>query len=582
MRQLTKVTSSLRGRNHTQQYALIWVILNFVNFVFIEIFSAFSELKKQNVLGLNFVLVSAITIYLVKNHPVDSLVKLKNGFFWQKIMLVIVFFGSFISGYAVSPNNWDSMTYHLGRVVHWYQNGSLNHFSSTVSRQNYVSPFGDFQSLAILSSGSDRFAFLPSFISGLIIISIFSAICTLLKIPRTVIYAGIFLILAPNFVSQISTTQVDLRSLAFVMSGLYLLIQGGSLSTFIGVIAFGLSFGTKFLALLPLVGVLFIPKLRVLILNNLKKDSKSAALGFLLGVLVNFPWLFRNYGTFGNFTGESGHIFALNSNLDLRAIDLIRYFSTNILYYRIPQFNNFIVEKTNNLLSFLFGSDQSLIPFGLNINTVYPIATEDDVSSSVLFVTLFFVFLLLIFTRQFRNSLIFISPLALTFIILSWQPWINRLLVPSFVFMVLFGVYFVNQGVNEIFRRTLYLLSIVSLLTSCIYIIDSDRRGLSGIVSNPTNRIADYFIPRPGLEEDYRSISEFLESRNARYASTVGMEDSWEYPLLVMNQRVNFVPADSDFIEYIVCLDSCETLDLSSKSIVLKTKNGLLVFVPKG
>jgi hypothetical protein len=582
MPEWNKVTSSLRGRNYTQQYALVWVILNFVNFVFIEIFSAFSELKKQNVFVLNLVLVSAITIYLVKNHPVDSLVKLKNGFFWQKIMLVIVFFGSFISGYAVSPNNWDSMTYHLGRVLHWYQNGSLNHFSSTVSRQNYVSPFGDFQSLAILSSGSDRFAFLPSFISGIIIISIFSAICTLLKIPRTVIYAGIFLILAPNFVSQISTTQVDLRSLAFVMSGLYLLIQGGSLSTFMGVIAFGLSFGTKFLALLPLVGVLFIPKLRLLILNNLKKDPKSAALGFLLGVIVNLPWLFRNYGTFGNFTGESGHIFALNSNLDLRAIDLIRYFSTNILYYRIPQFNNFIVEKTNNLLSFLFGSDQSLIPFGLNISTVYPIATEDDVSSSVLFVTLFLIFLLLIFKRQFRNSLIFISPLALTFIILSWQPWINRLLVPSFVFMVLFGVYFVSQGVNEIFRRTLHLLSIVSILTSCLYIIDSDRRGLSGIVSNPTNRITDYFIPRPGLEEDYRSISEFLESRNARYASTVGMEDSWEYPLLVMNQRVNFVPVDSDLLEYGVCLDSCETLDLSSKSIVLKTKNGLLVYVPKG
>lgn len=575
------MTSNLRDRNYTQQYALIWVILNFVNFVFIEIFSVFSQLKKQNVFVLNFVLVSAIVIYLLRNHPTPSLVKLKSGFFWQKFMVVIIFFGSFISGYAVSPNNWDSMTYHLGRVFHWYQNESLNHFSATVSRQNYVSPFGDFQSLAILSSGSDRFAFLPSFISGIIIIVVFLAICGHLKLPRNVTYAGVFLILAPNFVSQISTTQVDLRSLAFVMSGLYLLIQGGSFSIFIGVIALGLSFGTKFLALLPLVGVLFIPKLRILIFINLKKESKSAALGFLFGALINLPWLFRNYGTFGNFTGESGHIFALNSNLDLRAVDLIRYFSTNILYYRIPQFNNFIVEKTNNLLSFMFGSDESAIPFGLNIDTVYPIATEDDVSSSVLFVTLFFVFLYFIFTRQFRNSLIFISPFAFTFIILAWQPWINRLLVPSFVFMVLIGVYFANKGASEIFRRSVYLLSILSILTSCLYIVDSDRRGLSGIVSNPTNRIADYFIPRPGLEEDYRSISLFLESRNVRYASTIGIEDSWEYPLLVMNQKIVFVPVDSDLAQYVVCLDSCATLDISSRTIVLKTNNGLLVYVPK-
>jgi hypothetical protein len=520
-------------------------------------------------------------IYLARSNPVHSLAKLKNDFFWQKIILVIVFIGSFISGYAVSPNNWDSMTYHLGRVFRWYQNESLNHFSATVSRQNYVSPFGDFQSLAILSSGSDRFAFLPSFISSIIIISVFSAICARMKLPRNVTYAGIFFILAPNFVSQISTTQVDLRSLAFVMSGLYLLLQGGSLSILMGVIALGLSFGTKFLALLPLLGVLFIPKLRILIFNNLKKDSKSATLGFLLGALINLPWLFRNYETFGNFTGESGHIFALNSNLDLRAIDLIRYFSTNILYYRIPQFNNFIVEKTNNLLSFIFGSDQSSIPFGLNIDTVYPIATEDDVSSSALFLTFFFVFIYFIFRKQFRNSLIFISPLAFTFIILSWQPWINRLLVPSFVFMVLFGTYLLNKGASETFRRGLHLLSIVSILTSCLYIIDSDRRGLSGIVSNPTNRIADYFIPRPGLEEDYRAISLFLESRNVRYASTVGIEDSWEYPLLVMNQRVVFVPFDSDLAQYVVCLDSCETLDLSSRTTVLKTSNGLLVYDPK-
>ncbi len=35
------------------------------------------------------------------------------------------------------PNNWDSMVYHMGRVVHWMQNRSVDHYPTSIDRQLY-------------------------------------------------------------------------------------------------------------------------------------------------------------------------------------------------------------------------------------------------------------------------------------------------------------------------------------------------------------------------------------------------------------------------------------------------------------
>ena len=573
-----KSNSKLKTLNLTQHLVLIWIIINFINFTFIEISSFGNHLTRQNVFLLNVILLTLTFIYLLVHLSVKTQIKRLKAQNWQTLSITILFLGSLTSGFAVAPNNWDSMTYHLARVAHWYQNGNLSHFEATVSRQNYISPFGDYQSLVMLSSGSDRFAFIPSLISALIIVCIFYAVCSFLNMPRNLIYTGIFLILAPNFVSQISTTQVDLRSLAFVLIGVYLIVLGGSLSTLIGVLAFSLSFGTKFLSLLPLIGILFIPKLRNSIFKNIKTNPKATFLGFILGVLVNSPWLIRNYNSFGNFTGDSGHIFALKSSFIVRLIDLIRYFATNLMYYEIPVLNEIITKNTNTFLNHFFENNRSSVPFGLNINSVYPIATEDDVSSFILFITFLIIFIFLLAKKKFFYSIVFLVPFWTTFTVLAWQPWVNRLLVSTFVFMIIIGLYFMNIISNINFQRFIQFLSIISLLTSFSYLIDNDRRGLNTIVTNPTDRVTQYFIPRPGLKEDYTSISSFLTSRNIRYVTLTGIEDSWEYPLLVMNPIVTFVSVGSGLANYGVCLDGCEILAQSSNRIELRTKSGLLVY----
>ena len=64
------------------------------------------------------------------------------------------------------PNNYDSMTYHMGRVVHWVQNRSVAHYPTHIIRQLYPGPWSGFAitHLQILSGG-DRFANLIQWMS---------------------------------------------------------------------------------------------------------------------------------------------------------------------------------------------------------------------------------------------------------------------------------------------------------------------------------------------------------------------------------------------------------------------------------
>lgn len=56
------------------------------------------------------------------------------------------------------PYNNDSMHYHLSRITHWAQNGSISHYASNVQRQISSPPFAEYVNLHVylLSGGRDK------------------------------------------------------------------------------------------------------------------------------------------------------------------------------------------------------------------------------------------------------------------------------------------------------------------------------------------------------------------------------------------------------------------------------------------
>lgn len=74
----------------------------------------------------------------------------------------------FLLGVAVTtpPTNWDSMSYHLPRVLHWLQQRSVDHFPTDNIRELEFGPWSGFvQAHLFLLCGSDRLVNLPQWLA---------------------------------------------------------------------------------------------------------------------------------------------------------------------------------------------------------------------------------------------------------------------------------------------------------------------------------------------------------------------------------------------------------------------------------
>ena len=67
--------------------------------------------------------------------------------------------GTLVVAVMAPPNYADALSYHMGRVAHWIQAGSVDYYPTAIDRQNYQMPFAEFVILHLqLLSGGDRWA----------------------------------------------------------------------------------------------------------------------------------------------------------------------------------------------------------------------------------------------------------------------------------------------------------------------------------------------------------------------------------------------------------------------------------------
>jgi len=79
-------------------------------------------------------------------------------------LLLAVFLGAV--ALFTAPTNWDSLTYHLPRVLHWIQDQSLNHYPAPRESQLQMGPWAAFLQLhLLLIGGSDQFVNLPQWLA---------------------------------------------------------------------------------------------------------------------------------------------------------------------------------------------------------------------------------------------------------------------------------------------------------------------------------------------------------------------------------------------------------------------------------
>ena len=137
-----------------------------------EIFSLFKLVSFEWVFGLWLVADILLLIIYLKLPSFKPDIRSNDDSQLSNFLLCLLGAVSFIFAAIVliaivsPPNNWDSMTYHMSRVVHWMQNRCVEHYPTSYVPQLYHPPWAEFAIMHFqMISGGDRFANLIQWLS---------------------------------------------------------------------------------------------------------------------------------------------------------------------------------------------------------------------------------------------------------------------------------------------------------------------------------------------------------------------------------------------------------------------------------
>lgn len=231
--------------------------------------------------------------YQVGASPGNRMLSLAVGLLAVGLALVVA------SGFLIAPSNWDSLSYHLPRTLHWLQQGSLAYFETSYEPQNTYPPLPSaIQVLLVGSPPSGQLSFIPQFLSGLVLAAAVAQVARALSPKSSGLLALIFVLSIPLITIMLSTTQSDLVAALPVALGLVslrLIWQGRSrLAVVLAAISVGIAPAIKITALL-----FAFPVAVVVLVIALRSDGKwrrirDFAVGLIVATIaVSTPYLIR-------------------------------------------------------------------------------------------------------------------------------------------------------------------------------------------------------------------------------------------------------------------------------------------------
>lgn len=371
------------------------------------------------------------------------------------------------------PNAWDGLTYHLPRVMHWMQNGTLEHYPSHILRQLWMNPFAEEAVLhTYMLSGSDRFANCVQWAGYL-----FGALGAVRGAQlmgagsRGQMFAWVFALSVPIVALQASGPQTDVVVGAWlIIAGVFTLelIKRDGKAGWLGMMcdaalvgaALGLACLTKGTAYLFGLGIAV--ALGCWVLRRTAKEQENsravesragerfkkrlagAVVIVVVFAVLNGPFVARNVGLFGKPFGPG-----VGDQRNDRISILVMF--SNMLRTAALQLAPPDEGGTITLGRAVIGVHEAL---GLDVNDpgtsfegrkfqLYPMRFHEDTAPNPAHVLLGGACVLLVVTVKARraNRALFwwvvgtAAGVAVFFLLIRWQPWSSRLLAPVFLLL---------------------------------------------------------------------------------------------------------------------------------------------------
>jgi hypothetical protein len=460
--------------------------------------------------------------------------------------------------FLLAPSNWDSMTYHLSRVVHWHQNQSLDFYATNILRQLHLVPFAEVSILNFyVLTGNDRLANFVQFFAMLGCVIGSSVIVRFFRMSVYYqLFAAILVFTIPMGLMQSATTKNDyvaaFWTMCFVIFTLKQILSRTCIhDSLVAGISLGLAINTKSTAILFTAPFGIWLALSLFQQQKIKTTIHLAILLFVATAIIT-PHSFRNLELYGNPLGpmaESPLDGKYKYTNDIYSLSTLtsNIFRNIALHLVLP------IEPYNKAIELFIIKAHDFLKIDVYdtrttwSNTYFRVAFGKGEN----FTGNFLHFLLMIFATFGASKakkegriyfLCLITGFLLFCLMLRWQPWHSRLHLPLFVLSAPFISYIFSITVKK--KIINYLVLIV-----CVYAIPF----LPNIANTYflADRTSQYFLDKPDLEMPYREIFEHIEKLDCQQ---VGLKTGWddgEYLFWSQNQRTESITFKHVFVDNI-------------------------------
>lgn len=540
------------------------ILKSILSFSFTTVFitELLSLINNLNLLGIaiSWTIIFIVLLYFVfKKKPKLNFLFIYDKFKTLSILektlisfIVLIVALLFFQGILYPPNNWDSLTYHMSRIMYWLSNENLDHFPTHILRHLYQPPFAEYLIMNVnVFQGNDYFSNSIQLFFLLFCLFPLNELLNLFNVNKTAkLITFLFCITTPSVMLQASTTKNDIVCAFFILTSilfLYKCYKESSLSNyfFLGIsIGLGmLTKGTFYLFIFPALLIFLFFIVKQLFYEKKFKPILFGLLSIFMLLLINIGHFSRNYSINNNILSiddeENKMFWNEEMNFTFFSSNLLKNIGLHMGYPFTANYNELLEDfhEKNNI-----SIDNPKLNFlGLKYTSPKKFETHEDlVPNTFHFVLLLIVYLFLLFNSVYKKNykiLLLLCTVLLQIILftiyLKWQPWHTRLHIPLFILSSVFIGFFFN-----LFKKPYlsYLLSFGFISSFWFYYVHNNTRPIitnrlytKNIFTDDT-RFKKYFANQMFLYPEYANVLNKMYKYNPK---KVGLEIyDWEYPIL--------------------------------------------------
>ncbi|MDB9311797.1 hypothetical protein PN462_01690 [Spirulina sp. CS-785/01] len=499
---------------------------------------------------------------------------------WIGITLGVVLV-NFISGFFLYPYNWDSLAYHLPRVMYFIQHQSTDFFEASYWPQVIHPVYSSYLNIAFYFLGDERLMNLVQFFAGLAASLAVVGITLIFtnKIIVSVLSACVFLNLS-QVILQMTSNQNDLLMASGLGISVYFILlwfRDRSLThAFLASLPFALALGMKASALLYIPSLLFLVLFFFIKTKSFKKSQYLLILPLLMLIVFLTSGYAQNYAKFGHPVGSEAvikeHAYTENSlpqRVQFGLENMVRYSSHFIALDGLPGHPLIVKLHQGAKQVFLFPFQQ----IGINLNNsnnsredfiiAPPYSSEDVAFWGLLGVPIWLTVFSSLWFKPFRPFFPLAVAAILFFVTQSfagpYDPWRGRYFISCAVFAVP-TTSPVWSWRNNWFNLLLSLLLIITALASVSTLAFRFNRPLIPYEGQKSvlqmTRLEQMMVHRETLYQPFQRIYQWLDRHPDLPLYTVLPGDFYEYPLFRGHKVIplngflsGFQPAEVESIE---------------------------------